>query len=69
MASQWSQIKLSRILLIGLVTFLLTDNIPHPNLGPGLLTWGTQKLQEAWIAHQETSTQTVTVQPEGLDDL
>lgn len=40
-----TQIKLERLVLAIAATFLIADNVPHPNLGPSLATSTLEHLQ------------------------
>lgn len=42
----FSQIKFERLALAVLVTFLLADNVPHPKLGPSLVTLGVERFEQ-----------------------
>jgi hypothetical protein len=40
-----NQIKVERLILALMVTFLMVDNVPHPNLGPSLIELGVQQVK------------------------
>jgi hypothetical protein len=58
----FSQIKFERLALAVIATFLLADNVPHPKLGPSLVTFGVERVEQ-WSHHlisQSSQTQSTT---------
>ncbi|HEY9736381.1 MAG TPA: hypothetical protein V6D06_08865 [Trichocoleus sp.] len=57
MTSGLTDIKWERLFLAVAITFLLADNIPHPQLGSSLSQLAAEQVQSAWAkAHTRVTT-------------
>lgn len=43
-----TEIKWQRLILAVVITFLIADTVPHPQLGQSLMKLGAAKLQQRW---------------------
>lgn len=57
------EIKWQRLALAVMITFLLADSIPHPNLGPGLTSLGLEQLHHVLNPDPEEPALSTAVQP------